>query len=99
MLRVSGGEYFAARLHRQTQRTHRKRREQLQITINLNPKLKEVSLIENQSALMRSNCLLETCDSNQLIVGPQRWAYKVLRHTLGERFMVGFAVRLFIKDF
>jgi hypothetical protein len=40
-----------------------------------------------------------TFDRNQLIVGPQRWAYKVLRHTLGERFMVAIAACVFIKDF
>ena len=39
-----------------------------------------------------------TFDRNQLIVGPQRWAYQVLRHTLGERFMVTFTVRVFIED-
>lgn len=36
---------------------------------------------------------------NQLIVGPRRWAYQVLRQTLGERFMVIFTARIFIKHF
>jgi len=35
---------------------------------------------------------------NQLIVGPRRWAYQVLRQTLGERYMVNFTARVFIKD-
>lgn len=35
-------------------------------------------------------------DHNQLIVGPESWAYQVLRQTLGERFMVKIKVTIFI---
>jgi len=34
--------------------------------------------------------------SVQLIVGPQSWATKVLRPTIGERFMLKLIVRVFI---
>jgi len=34
----------------------------------------------------------------QLIVGPHVWAYKVLRQTLGERFMEDFEVGIFIAQ-
>ena len=50
------------------------------------------------SVTQRWFCDRRTIDRNQLIVGPRRWAYQVLRHTLGERFMVAVAVRVFIKD-
>lgn len=35
-------------------------------------------------------------DHNQLIVGPESWAYQVLRHTLGERFMAKIKGTIFI---
>ena len=35
-------------------------------------------------------------EKNQLIVGPLRWSYQLLRQTIGERFMDKSEVRIFI---
>jgi len=37
--------------------------------------------------------------TNQLIVGPLRWAYQLLRPTIGERFMDRSEARIFIDRF
>jgi hypothetical protein len=37
--------------------------------------------------------------SNQLIVGPESWAYQVLRQTFGERFMVQSEGSVFIARY
>ena len=39
---------------------------------------------------------LRVANHNQLIVGPDSWAYQVLRQTLGERFMPKIKVTIFI---